>query len=192
MYGVRYGRITGFDPRSAHRADTLGFSRARLVLKAQANVLSLLHGIVLQVLEGSDKDVAHACKKWKEMAEVGFKKTGDSTFWAQYTCQPFSPPPRLGVEALRAQGKARMDAAADHFWLLQTDPSYMHRYIRLIREGVVAKSSSVTETNRVIYAELMWDLSALRFWQCVHDELENLNMWYHRYRDNIFPVNHCL
>ena len=55
MYGARYGEVVKWEEGMAHRGDILGFPRARLVLEAQAYLMTLLRKIVDKILEGVDE-----------------------------------------------------------------------------------------------------------------------------------------
>ena len=184
MYGPRYGKLTPWEPKAAHRSDIVGFPRARLIIEAQACLLGFLRRVVDQILEGCP-EAPTSSVKWVEMARMGFKKSGDVAFWSQYTYQPFSAPPVFDIDALLSQAKARIDATGDHMWLLQTDPSYLRYQVRLINEGQGIKGSERSKAYRMIVREICHDVMVHWFWQWVYDELENARTWCLRYKDHI-------
>lgn len=97
---------------------------------------------------------------------------GDVAYWYEYTNQAFSEPPIFNIDTLLSQVKAGLDATSDRLWLLQTDPSYMHRQIRLINEYQIIKGATRPEAYRMITAELCPDVNVIWFWQRVHSEFE--------------------
>ncbi|KAF2097589.1 hypothetical protein NA57DRAFT_77841 [Rhizodiscina lignyota] len=105
------------------------------------------------------------------MTQAGFKKSGDIAFWSQYTYQAFSAPPIFNIDRLISLAKARVDAAGDHLWLLQTDPAYMRRHMRQISEFVAVKRAGRSDSCRIIVGELCHDLQLYWFWQSVVVEL---------------------
>lgn len=122
-----------------------------------------------------------------DMVKSGSKKSGDVAYWSQFTYQPFSAPPMFNLDAIVTETKARMDAAADHVWLLQTQPSYMRRYVQSIRQYAVMKDLDSETKFQVILGELFHDMMIVFFWQAVLDEFCNAKDLNRRFRDNIAP-----
>jgi hypothetical protein len=185
MYGERYGTLTPWNADQMHRADTLGYPRARLVLEAQSALLRLLRRIVEILLEAGNNTPAES-SRWNEMVMVGFKKSEDRACWSRFAYQPFSPPPRLDVNNMLAQAKARMDATGDHLWLLQTEPAYLRYFIRSVKEMTITKAiPSDAYSWQMILGEITGDYRQHIFWSWVHDELTHASQLYPRYRDSI-------
>ncbi|KAF2182980.1 hypothetical protein K469DRAFT_787156 [Zopfia rhizophila CBS 207.26] len=135
MYGSRFGEILPWDGDQMHRSDLPGFPRARLVLEAQATLLQFLRTVAEILLENLSTDDPPSSTKWVEMKHPGFKNNGDAAYWSQYVYQSFSAPPQLDINALVAQANTKVDAAEDHLWLLQMEPSYLKRYPRSVNEA---------------------------------------------------------
>ena len=185
MYGDRYGQLTPWNADQMHRAVTLGYPRAILVLEAQSTLLGLLRRIVEILLEASN-DTLTGSSKWNEMVAVGFKKSEDKAYWSRFAYQPFSPPPRLDVDSLLAQAKARMDATGDHLWLLQTEPAYLRYFVRSVKDMSVTKAiTSDTYAWQLILGEIMGDYNHHIFWSLVHSELTHAAQLYRRYCGSI-------
>ncbi|KAF2670698.1 hypothetical protein BT63DRAFT_354576, partial [Microthyrium microscopicum] len=190
MHGQELGNLIPWQANIVHRADAIGFPRARLIFEAQARLLRLLCRITDLILDGVKPDAPAACLKWTEMTGQGFKQPGDIAFWSQYTNQAFSKPPDFKIEVLLSKAKARTDALADHFWLLQTDVPYMRRYVKQISEASVIKNSRRqpgTEASEIVAVEICYDLSVYWFWRTINDELEHIQSCRNRFRDHINP-----
>jgi hypothetical protein len=185
MHGPRYGELTPWEPKAAHRSDIIGFPRARLIIEAQACLLGFLRRVVDQILPSASPEQPVSSSKWVKMTKMGFKKGGDLAFWSQYTHQPFSAPPVFNIDTLLSQTKARLDAKGDHLWLLETEPTYMRRHMQLIFQDEIIKSSDRREAYRMILGELCYDVEAYWFWQWVYDEFQNARTCSLRYRDHI-------
>jgi hypothetical protein len=54
MYGDQYGSLVDWEEKAAHRADTLRFPRAMLVLEVQAYLMEVLCSVVERILDGVD------------------------------------------------------------------------------------------------------------------------------------------
>ncbi|KAF2684521.1 hypothetical protein K458DRAFT_404130 [Lentithecium fluviatile CBS 122367] len=93
MYGERHRRLTPWNADQMHRADTLGFPHARLVLEAESTLLCLLRRLV----EISSSPMMHryppqSRTKWSQLAS---KKSDDKAYWSRFAYQPFRHPRAL-------------------------------------------------------------------------------------------------
>lgn len=129
MHGLRYGEVVDWKACLAHRADILGFPKARLVLEAQAYLMSSLRKVVDGILQGVDTNASPAAEKWNSMVLMGFRHTNVVKLWSPYTNQAFSLPPSFSTSTLISLAQTRLEATVDHLWLLQTEPAYMKRFI---------------------------------------------------------------
>lgn len=68
-----------------------------------------------------------------------FKHSAEIESWSLYTNQAFSAPLLFGVGALLSRAQAQLNAIEDHPWSLQTDPSYIRRYMRTLNQAEVHK-----------------------------------------------------
>jgi hypothetical protein len=185
MHGLKYGELAKWESRPVHRWDIVGFPRARLILEAQAHLMKFLRSIVEQILEGIDLDTSGSSNKWKEMTSLGFKQTGEVEFWSTYTNQPFSAPPIFSVDNLLSTAQMRLDAIGDHLWLLQTEPAYIRRYIRVLTQGEFFNAVQTQDKYTMIMGELSHDVLTYWWWQWVQDECRNVKKQYVPFRDNI-------
>lgn len=184
MHGIDYGKLVPWDKDAAERCDIVGYPRARLIIEAQALMFSRLRAIVDLILEGIDRDSSGACDKWLETVRTGFKQSNSIEFWSDYINQPFSSPPKLDVDYYCSVAKARMQAARDHLWLLQTDPSYFRRFIKVLAVGEVY----TTAWRYVLIAKDIHQavMDYLR-WRELSEEWSTIQSYYRRFRDNIHP-----
>ncbi|KAG9563939.1 hypothetical protein KCU71_g5110, partial [Aureobasidium melanogenum] len=184
MNGVNYGKLVSWSKEAAERWDIVGYPRARLVIEAQALMYSRLRSIVDLILEGVKGDSVGASDKWQEMVQIGFKQSNNIELWSDYINQPFSSPPKFDVDYYCSLAKARMQAAQDHLWLLQTDPSYVRRFIKVMAVGEVYRS----DWKHALVAEDMHQAveDYLR-WREIHGEWSCVQDQYRRFRDSIYP-----
>lgn len=96
MYGHQYGSLVDWEEKAAHRADTLGFPRALLVLEAQAYLMEVLCSMVERILNGVDPSQPPRVEKWRDLvSHEAFRETTVVEFWSPYMNQAFSQPPEL-------------------------------------------------------------------------------------------------
>ena len=140
MHGVDYGKLVPWTKEAAERWDIVGYPRALLTIEAQALMFSRLRAIVDLILEGVDHNNLGASDKWQEMVRAGSKQSNKIELWSDYVNQPFSAPPKFDVEHYCSIAKASMQAAQDHLWLLQTDPCYFRRFVKVLAVGEVYRT----------------------------------------------------
>ncbi|MCJ1241963.1 hypothetical protein MMC14_009970 [Varicellaria rhodocarpa] len=114
MYGPRYGELTDWQEDHIHRADMIGFPRARLILGAQAFLMGALRKIVDSILQGVDLNKPATSEKWRSVVSLGFKHFGANEIWPTYTNQAFSAPPNFDINNLLSIAQTRLDDASDH------------------------------------------------------------------------------
>ncbi|KAF7892014.1 hypothetical protein EAF00_008316 [Botryotinia globosa] len=141
MYGLRYGEVVDWKASPAHRADILGFPKARLVLEAQAHLMGSLRRVIDGILQGIDENTPLAAEKWKSMVSLGFRHSNVVELWSPYTNQAFSSPPSFSLTNLITLAQTRLESTIDHLWLLQTEPAYMKRYIADMCHGGAYEST---------------------------------------------------
>ncbi|MCJ1382619.1 hypothetical protein MMC17_005732 [Xylographa soralifera] len=187
MYGPKYGDIVNWEKEAAHRWDVVGFPRARLILEAQARLLGLLRNVVEQLLEGLDTNNPGASEKWIELTMLGFKQTNKIEFWSSYTNQPFSAAPIFDIEDLLFTVETRLQAAQDHVWLLQTEPSYLRYFIKSFRQATLFEDINRNFVYDNIAVELVHQTWNISRWQWVLIECQNIKQQYLKFRDRIYP-----
>lgn len=189
MQGPKYGQLTKWEKDAAHRFDIIGFPRAQLILEAQENILSLLRNIVEQILEGVDtsKQGQSTSEKWMQITRLGFREVSRIEFASPFLNQPFSAPPLFDIDNHLSMARARMQAAKDHLWLLQTEPSYMRFAMKDLNQGAAFEVVSRADSYSIMAHEFIHDVMVFVSWQWVVDEWENVKTTYLRYRDSIYP-----
>ncbi|OTA64856.1 hypothetical protein K449DRAFT_392957 [Hypoxylon sp. EC38] len=190
MHGPRYGDLVDWDEIAAHRADILGFPRARLVLEAQAFILTTLRSIVDKILDGVDNSLPARTQKWHELTvNAAFKRTGEVEFWSPYTNQAFSAPPLLDIDYLISLAKTRLEATGDHLWHLQCDPAYMRRHIKTRSRTSIFKAAGKDDAGTRLAYEIYTEIFGHYWWHWVETECRNVADFHRRFRDNIHPGN---
>jgi hypothetical protein len=187
MYGPKYGELVDWQAAPAHRADIIGFPKARLILEAQAFLMGALRKIVDKILEGVDLSKPATSEKWKLMTSLGFRHTGELELWSPYTNQAFSEPPVFSIDNLVSLAQTRLDALGDHLWFLQTEPAYMRRYIKVLYQGEFYKVIKPNAAGAVVAQQLFVDVLNYWQWSWVKSECEYAKSVHDRFRDSIRP-----
>ena len=187
MYGLKYGQLVDWQAGPAHRADNLGFPRALLVLEAQAYLMGILRKVIDKLLESADLSKPASSEKWKSFTNLGFKQSGATEIWSPYTNQAYSAPPVFDIDKLLSIAQTRSEAASDHLWFLQTEPTYMRRYIRSLFQAEYFKLISPEEAGSLLVQELFQSLTACWWWRWVRTEAKNVKNIRDCVRDNIHP-----
>ena len=187
MHGAEYGCTVAWDKAAAHRWDIVGYPRAILILEAQEYIMQLLRRIVDELLEGIDISKAGSSAKWIQTTSLGFKQTDKIEFWSPYLNRPFSAPPLFDIANLVSLTRAKKEAAEDHLWLLQTDPSYMRHVIKDFKAGSWYEDAGSEAAYRMLSTEIFYEFEICIFWQEVLEESENVQTQYCRFRDQINP-----
>jgi hypothetical protein len=187
MYGPRYGELVEWQAGPAHRADIIGFPKARLILEAQAYLLGALRKITDKILEGVDLDKPATSEKWKLMTTLGFRHANEVELWSPYTNQAFSGPPVFSIDSLISIVQTRVEAVSDHLWLLQTEQAYMRRYIRVLCQGEFYKTIKKEAAGDIVTTELFNDVSSYWRWSWIKSECGYVKSVHDRFRDSIRP-----
>ncbi|KAI1313233.1 hypothetical protein F5Y03DRAFT_338481 [Xylaria venustula] len=194
MHGAQYGELVSWEKAAAHRADILGFPRARLVLEAQASLLGTLCKIVDRLLENTNDSQAPRTEKWRDLtANAAFKFTDEVEFWSPYTNPAFSipPPAILDIERLLSLAKTRLDATADHLWHLQCSTVSMRRFFKQVIENHVfrkIKPDPEAIATRVA-TEVFHDVFSHYRWRWLEIECRHVQGFHRRFRDSIHQGN---
>ena len=188
MYGTRYGELMNWEASAAHRADILGYPRARLVLEAQAYLMQVLCRIVSTILDGVDESQPARITKWTELTTTaGFKRTGEVEFWSQYTNQAFSAPPLLDTGYLLSLAKTRLDAMGDHLLSLQCDGAYMRRHIKILFDTEIYKTAQITGAGSLLASGICKEVFSYYWWRWIEIECRHVDQVHQRFRDNTYP-----
>ena len=190
LYGPDYGKLKRWDADLAHRRDAMGFPRAQLLLEAQATLLRILRHIMTKGLErmSSSAAIPQGIHLLMDLLSSGRISSRTDVAWSSYVHQPSSAPPRLNFAALTSEVRTRLDDIHDHLWLLQTEPVYLRRYLRLIGQATSVDAHRNTDWGtEILLAEVKAIVDTYWFWQGVADELDNITSIYSRFRDQIAP-----
>jgi hypothetical protein len=77
-----------------------------------------------------------------------------------------------------------MQAAQDHLWLLQTDPPYFRRFVRVLAVGEVYRT---VWRHVLITKDIRLAVEDYLSWRSLHGEWSCVRDYYRRYRDSIHP-----
>ncbi|KAL5330279.1 hypothetical protein ACEPPN_003805 [Leptodophora sp. 'Broadleaf-Isolate-01'] len=187
MHGSKYGELVEWEPGPAHRADILGFPKARLILEGQTYLLGVLRDIVDRLLDGVDMNKPGSSEKWQQMTRLGFRHSNELELWSPYTNQAFSSPPVFSIDNLISIAQTRLDAAGDHLWFLQTDPAYMRRHIKTICQGEFYRTIKKEAAGAVLTTAIFQDVISYWRWTWVKNECEHVKSARDRFRSNIYP-----
>ena len=180
--GCEYGKLVPWDAAAIHRGDLVGFPRARLLLEAQALVMSFLRRIVSAVLESSKTKELSGNKKWRQFFHTGPRKSITRSHWSHFATDAFSSPPTFDIDDLLTRAKARLHATGDHLELLQTEPAYMHRYVgKLGRMPVIGQNKHSVIGSKMISDEILGDIETNHYWTYIHGELVHLHEMYRQH-----------
>ena len=187
MHGPRYGDLVDWHADSIHRADLMGFPKARLVLEAQAFLMAALRKIVDGTLQGVDIGQPVSSERWRLLVRFGFKQSSGTEIWSPYTNPALFAPPVFNVTNLLSVAQTRLDVASDHLSFLQIDPAYARRHIKVLLQGEIFKFEKPEEAGAAIVREFIWDVLSCLRWRCVRDECEYVKNVHDRFIDNIHP-----
>lgn len=124
-YGQDFGKLVPWEKDAAHKWDTIGYAAARLALVAQCKITDFLLKMMNVILKNDLSDSIKGRGMWDELARGGFKEADpDGTVW-EYTESPFAAPPRFNATQLVELFTARMEAAQNELWLLQSEPIHL-------------------------------------------------------------------
>ncbi|KAG5814862.1 hypothetical protein H9Q74_002612 [Fusarium xylarioides] len=188
MYGDGYGSLVDWEAKVAHRADTLGYPRAILVLEAQAHLLETLCNIVDKIFGGVDPLQTPRAEKWHDLvSHEAFRETGAIEFWSPYTNQAFSRPPMFNCEYLITLAKSRLDETGDHLWYLQCDAAYMRRHVKILSETEILKKASPQIRALMITEQIILKVLSYFHWVWIETECKHVEAVRKRFSDSIYP-----
>ncbi|KAH7142565.1 hypothetical protein B0J13DRAFT_636003 [Dactylonectria estremocensis] len=177
-----------WEEKAAHRADTLGFPRAMLVLEAQAYLMEVLCRIVARTLNGVDNSQPPRIDKWINLiSSAAFRETGVVESWSPYTNQAFSPPPEFNSKYLVSLAKTRLDATGDHLWYLQCDATYIRRHLKIMFTTEIFKKASDTQKGVMVTQRIRYEVRSHHWWRWIEMECRHVDAARERFRDSTYP-----
>ncbi|APA08519.1 hypothetical protein sscle_04g032890 [Sclerotinia sclerotiorum 1980 UF-70] len=150
MHGLRYGEVVDWKACLAHRADILGFPKARLVLEAQAYLMSSLRKVVDGILQGVDTNASPAAEKWNSMVLMGFRHTNVVKLWSPYTNQAFSLPPSFSISTLISLAQTRLEATA--WGWLKNECEHVKSIHDRFRDNIAQSENLLTKYDKALGA----------------------------------------
>ncbi|KAK4543688.1 hypothetical protein LTR36_005333 [Oleoguttula mirabilis] len=136
MHGEHFGELVQWDEASAHRGDIVGFPRAEVTLEAQRILAEVLEEVVGALLENGEP--AQGNDKWLALVASRFKHRTSS--WehdpSMHHTAPFGPPPRFDIAQSLERLEARMYAAEDALWRMQTGPEEVRNLLQRVKSSV--------------------------------------------------------
>lgn len=188
MFGDSYGSLVDWEETTAHRADTLGFPRAMLVLEAQAYLMQLLSNIATKILSGVDSSKPPQISKWQNLVENNaFSGTGVVEYWSAYTNPAFSPPAVFDTKHLLSLARARREATGDHVWYLQCHATYMRRHLKILLDMDVYKKASKSHRSLMIVDHIRFEVRNHHLWQWLETECRHVDEVRDKLHGNIQP-----
>ena len=178
--GARYGEIVEWDKERVDQGHLIAFPRANLIIQTQAALSVMLAKTVQILVDGAS--VEERPTKWLALIESGFRRSREDEVCSSFIDRAFQRPPVFDIDELLKIAKARTANAQDQLWLLQTEPSYVHREYRLLQDSeyfsvVVPKlSGNVTVEKYNLIGNILSVESTRRFseWNCVVEECKHV------------------
>ena len=188
LYGADYGELKKWNKESVHRGDHLGFPRAQVLLEAQATLMATLRPILENAIESIPQSPFNVRDSFVEFVSADRLSSQSSTAWSSYVHQPTSDPPRLDLHAQISDVQTRIEDIGDQLWLLQTEPVYLRRYLRVIGQTSATHAFQSSDwPTELLLLEIKALLETYWFWQGVLVELEHTKGIYDSFRDEIRP-----
>ncbi|KAK5123052.1 hypothetical protein LTR85_003248 [Meristemomyces frigidus] len=136
MRGGHFGELVQWEEASAHRGDMVGFPRAEVTLEAQRLLADVLKEVVDLLLENGEPVVGN--DKWLALVSSGFvnqTSLGKQGLSMHHTA-PFGPPPRVDIAQMLGMFEARMYAAEDALWRMQTEPEHVRHLLQRVKSSI--------------------------------------------------------
>jgi hypothetical protein len=188
LFGPDYGRLRYRDAEKAHRADMIGFPRGQLLIEAQATLMGLLKRIMEKAIERMGPGLPEGTTTLGELVRATRTSSHTSTAWASYLHQATSDPPNLDLPAIVSEVRARLSDIGDHLSLMQTEPVYLRRHLRVMGQTSAADTNRSTDWGtEILVCEVKAILDRYWFWQGVLAELEHAYVIYGQFQGGISP-----
>ncbi|KAI8943313.1 hypothetical protein NX059_001333 [Plenodomus lindquistii] len=188
IHGPGYGTLQPWQKDSAHRRDIVGFPRGQLLMEAQATQLSILRRILSNAMQRMGPGRCDGKNLLIDYLQEYRSSTHDKAPWSSYVQQPFVAPPTLNFDTLISEAEVRLNDLEDHLWLLQTEPSYLRRYLRLLGQmAMVGLYKTKDWGAEMLVAELKVHVESAWSWQAILAELKYVKAMYEKFRDSVGP-----
>lgn len=179
-YGARYGEIVEWDKERVDQGHLIAFPRLNLVLQIQATLSAMLAGTVQILIDGAN--IEERPTKWLALIESGFRRSREDEIGSSFIDRAFQRPPVFDIDELLKTAEARTANAQDQPWLLQTEPSYVHREYRLLQDSeyfsvvIPQLSGNVNVEKYNSIGNILSVESTRRFseWNCVVEECKHV------------------
>ncbi|KAH7327065.1 hypothetical protein BKA65DRAFT_539741 [Rhexocercosporidium sp. MPI-PUGE-AT-0058] len=181
MYGARYGELVKWIPEAAHRADTMGFPRAHLVLETQSTIMKFVRVVFGVLATELDANVGTSQKSASKVPR------SPPNMGLPFLDEPYGPCPVFCWDKLHSIVQAQLSLTSDHVRHLQTDPAYLLRYINVAKQGHFAANGLAGTFLSIIPIDLHRDVCTAQYWGWIVEEVKSLRDLHARFRDSIFP-----
>ncbi|ERF76260.1 hypothetical protein EPUS_04337 [Endocarpon pusillum Z07020] len=179
-YGARYGEIVEWDQERVDQGHLIALPRANLLIQIQATLSAMLAETVGILTDGAT--IEERPTKWLALIESGFRRSREDEIYSSFIDRAFQRPPVFDIDELLKIAEARTANAQDQLWLLQTEPSHVHREYRLLQDSeyfsvVVPQLSGTVDVEKYnLIGNILSVESTGRFseWNCVVEECKHV------------------
>jgi hypothetical protein len=123
MFGSEFGKLKPCNEAEADRGDTTGYPKARIIIQAQALLLSCMEDVVDNVLKDVADDPVLPPQSSDDLICDGIRQAPDAETWSNLSRQAYFAPPTFDIDNFEQLARIRLESSQDHLRLLQTDPS---------------------------------------------------------------------
>ncbi|KAF7504542.1 hypothetical protein GJ744_002098 [Endocarpon pusillum] len=179
-YDARYGEIVEWDQERVDQGHLVALPRANLLIQLQATLLAMLSETVRTPIDGAK--IEERPTKWLALIGSGFRRSREDEICSSFIDRAFQRPPVFDIDELLKIAETRTANAQDQLWLLQTEPSYVHREYRLLQDSeyfsvVVPQLSDTVDVEKYeLIGNILSVESTRRFseWNCVVEECKHV------------------
>ncbi len=174
--GNEYGKLTPWNAAQAHRGDTMGYPRARILIEAQDQLMEFLARTVESVLAHAPQRSMPATSSWPELASSISQSANSTHVWSTASRQAYRASTSLNIDALLQLARARLECAQDNAWLLQTDPHYMRAAVTALMESKCGLGYGAEVFGYVASHIATMAIGKIQCWKAILDECENVQV----------------
>lgn len=192
MQGPSYGIYAAQDGDAAHENPQVGYPHGSLIMEAQATLLSFLRRIVESLL-GDVEEHDPVPASLTRAIPVNEPGSSASVFSRRNLINGLP----LSLDGLLAVVQARKDATSDHLWLLQTEPAYSKRFVRMLQQQESTHGTSWKYFKLfMLKNRILEDAEIFTLWSDLEAEINHVKQCLHISEgqakvDNKMPENIC-
>lgn len=173
MHGAQYGELVHWGKNEAHRWDIIGFPRAKLILQAQVELMSLLRKILDIILLDVDTSLLPTPIQSSLVRSVDFNHSDIHGFSGSYYNEPYSAPLKFDIDKIFNIANEQLKVKKDHLKKLQIDPAYAKYWLDLLSNGHLARDKSPKAFCKegLLANGLYAELQSIRLWTEIVQEV---------------------